>query len=63
MQVSVKRNCGNALGEQQKEIRELVLAGFCQIQEGKFEDFNAVCDRLEEELLNATVQNSNNRIS
>ena len=55
MQVSVKRNCGNALGEQQKEIRELVLAGFCQIQEGKFEDFNAVCDRLEEELLNAKI--------
>ncbi|WP_288682090.1 hypothetical protein [uncultured Eubacterium sp.] len=33
--------------EQQKEVRNLVLAGLENIKEGKTKDFNEVCDRLE----------------
>ncbi len=29
------------------DIRNLVLAGIAQIKEGKTQDFNKVCDRLE----------------
>lgn len=33
--------------ENQKEVRNLVLAGLQQVAEGKTKDFNEVCDRLE----------------
>ncbi len=33
--------------ENQKEVRNLVLAGLQQVTEGKTKDFNSVCERLE----------------
>ena len=48
MAINVKQNCRNALGEQQKEIRKFVLEGYCQIFKGQYEDFDSVCNRLEE---------------
>ena len=33
--------------EQKKEVRSLVMAGLEQIKEGKTQDFNTACDRLE----------------
>lgn len=48
MSIILKENCIDALGEQQKMIRALILAGYRQIEEGKYKDFNSVCDRLEE---------------
>ncbi|MCD8009833.1 MAG: hypothetical protein LUF34_03385 [Lachnospiraceae bacterium] len=35
--------------KQQLEIREKVLEGLEQVRMGKTKDFNAVCDRLENE--------------
>ena len=47
MAVAVKDNYNVALEEQQKEVRNLVLAGLENTKEGKTKDFNEVCDRLE----------------
>lgn len=46
--MSIKENFNNALGEQQKEIRKLVLEGYSQIFKGQYKDFDTVCRRLEE---------------
>ena len=43
--------------EQQKEVRNLVLAGLENIKEGKTKDFNEVCDRLEKKYRVVAVQN------
>ena len=48
-----------ALKEQQKEVREMVLAGLGQIQEGRTKDLDEVCDRLEKKYRNASIQNQN----
>lgn len=42
---------------QQKEIRDLVIAGLQQVTEGRTKDFNAVCDRLEKKYLNEILHN------
>ena len=47
MAVAIKEDYKRALDEQQKEVRNLVMAGLEQIKEGKTKDFNVVCDRLE----------------
>ena len=47
MDVAVKNDYQNALNEQKKEVRNLVMAGLEQIKEGKTKDFTTVCDRLE----------------
>lgn len=57
MAVAVKDNYNVALEEQQKEVRNLVLAGLENTKEGKTKDFNEVCDRLEKKYRVAAVQN------
>lgn len=52
MSVVLKEEYENLLDEQMKEVRELVMAGIEQINEGKTKDFNAVCDRLEKKYRN-----------
>ncbi len=41
--------------EKQEQIRNAVLAGYQQAQEGNTKDFDFVCDRLENKYLNAKV--------
>lgn len=55
MAVAVKEDYQRALDEQQKEVRNLVMAGLEQIKEGKTKDFNAVCDRLEKKYTNEAI--------
>lgn len=55
MAVTVKNNYNVALQEQQKEVRDMVLAGLENIKEGKAKDFNEVCDRLEKKYTDAAV--------
>lgn len=57
MAVAVKDNFDIELKEQQKEVRNMVLAGLENIKEGKTKDFNEVCDRLEKKYRNTAVQN------
>ena len=57
MAVALKEDYQKALGEQKKEVRELVMAGLEQIKEGKTKDFNAVCDRLEKKYKDDPVSN------
>ena len=47
MEVAVKEDYKVALEEQQLEVRNMILAGLEQIEEGSTKDFNEVCDRLE----------------
>lgn len=53
MEVVLKNECIKVLDEEQKEVRNLVLAGLEQIKEGKTKDFNLVCDRLEKKYTDA----------
>lgn len=55
MAVAIKEDYQRALEEQQKEVRNLVMAGLDQIKEGKTKDFNAVCDRLEKKYTNEAI--------
>ena len=55
MKYAYKNNYDIALKEQQKEVRNMVLAGLENIKEGKTKDFNEVCDRLEKKYRNAAV--------
>ena len=55
MAVAVKNNYDIALKEQQKEVRNMVLAGLENIKEGKTIGLNEVCDRLEKKYRNAAV--------
>ena len=55
MAVAVKNNYDIALKEQQKKVRNMVLAGLENIKEGNTKDFNEVCDRLEKKYRNAAV--------
>lgn len=55
MAVAAKNNYDIALKEQQKEVRNMVLAGLENIKEGKTKDFNEVCNRLEKKYRNAAV--------
>lgn len=41
--------------EKQEQIRNAVLAGYHQVQEGNTKDFDLICDRLENKYLNAKV--------
>ncbi len=47
MSVAVNNDYNHAIEAQQKEVRDMVLAGLENIKEGKTKDFNEVCDRLE----------------
>ena len=38
-------------------VRNMVIAGFEQIQSNNTKDFNEVCDRLEKKYMNATIHN------
>lgn len=53
MEAVLKNDYLKALDEEQKEVRNLVLAGMEQIREGKTKDFNSVCDRLEKKYTDA----------
>lgn len=57
MAVAVKDNYDIELEEQQKEVRNMVLAGLENIKEVKTKDFNEVCYRLEKKYRNIAVQN------
>lgn len=47
MAVALKQDYRKALDEHNKEVQNLVLAGLEQIKEGKTQNFDSVCDRLE----------------
>lgn len=55
MAVAVKRNYQKTLEKQKREVRNLIFAGLEQIKEGKTQDFNSVCDRLEKKYRNETL--------
>lgn len=57
MAVAIKEDYQRALDEQKKEVRELVMAGLEQIEEGKTKDFNTVCDRLEKKYRDEEISN------
>lgn len=47
MEAALRNDYQSILNEQKKEVRNLVMAGLEQINDGKTKDFNTVCDRLE----------------
>lgn len=47
MKMTTKEKYIRESDEQQTEVRNLVLAGLEQMNEGKTKEFNSVCDRLE----------------
>lgn len=55
MMTAVKKDYQQALTDQKKEVRDLVMAGLEQIKEGKTKDFHTVCDRLEKKYRNGAV--------
>ena len=56
MAVTAKTDYQKKLVEHNQEVRNLVLEGLQQIQEGKTKDFNAVCERLEHKYGDEEVQ-------
>lgn len=56
MAVTVKKDYQKIMIEHNKEVRNLVLEGLQQIQEGKTKDFNKVCERLEQKYGDDEVQ-------
>lgn len=54
MEVTAKRESAKATDEQ-RQVRQLVMAGIKQVQEGKTMNFDEVCDRLEKKYTNAAV--------
>ena len=59
MAVAMNNQYNAALNEQQKGVREMVLAGLGQIREGRTKDLDEVCDRLEKKYRNASIRNQN----
>lgn len=59
MAVAMNNQYNAVLEEQQKGVREMVLAGLGQIQEGRTKDLDEVCDRLEKKYRNASIRNQN----
>ena len=59
MALAMNNQYNAVLEEQQKGVREMVLAGLGQIQEGRTKDLNEVCDRLEKKYRNASIRNQN----
>ena len=57
MAIALKEDYQQALDEQKKEVRELVMPGLEQIKEGKTKDFNTVCDRLEKKYRDEVISN------
>ncbi|MDR2546708.1 MAG: hypothetical protein LBC96_04250 [Lachnospiraceae bacterium] len=53
MSTVVKNDHFKMLEKNQAEVRQLVLEGIKQVQEGKIYDFNEACDRLVEKYENA----------
>ena len=50
--MEVRHDYGKVLDEQNKEVRNFVLDGLEQIKEGKTQNFDSVCDRLEKKYEN-----------
>ena len=59
MAIAMNNQYNAALKEQQKGVREMVLAGLGQIREGRTKDLDEVCDRLEKKYRNASIRNQN----
>jgi len=57
MAVALRQDYRKALDEQNKEVQNLVLAGLEQIKEGKTQNFDSVCDRLEKKYNACRQQN------
>ena len=55
MAVALRQDYRKALDEQNKEVQNLVLAGLEQIKEGKTQNFDSVCDRLEKKYKNEAI--------
>ncbi len=55
MTVALKYECDSTQKINQQEIREMVLSGVKQIEQGKTTEFYTVCDRLEKKYGDATV--------
>ena len=55
MAVALRQDYRKALDEQNKEVKNLVLAGLEQIKEGKTQNFDSVCDRLEKKYKNEAI--------
>ena len=47
----------NSMEMNQQEVRNLVLAGYEQAQQGKTKSLDSVCERLENKYSNAILQN------
>ena len=56
MAVTAKKDYQKIMIEHNQEVRNLVLEGLQQIQEGKTKDFNKVCERLEQKYGDDEVQ-------
>ena len=55
MAVILNKQYNATKAEHQKEVREMVLAGLEQIQEGRTKDLDEVCDRLEKKYRNYII--------
>lgn len=55
MAVALRREYKKAMNEENKDVQNLVLAGLEQIKEGKTQNFNSVCDRLEKKYKNEAI--------
>ncbi|MEE0421514.1 MAG: hypothetical protein UDG86_15905 [Lachnospiraceae bacterium] len=55
MAIAAKNEFDGKINENQKEIREMVLAGLEQAKQGKVEDFDVVFDRLEKKYKDAIL--------
>lgn len=55
METAVRDDYMKILADEQKEVRNLVMAGLEQIKAGKTKDFNTVCDRLEKKYTDAVI--------
>ena len=57
MALSITDKHKNSFDTEDINVRNMVIAGFEQIQSNNTKDFNEVCDRLEKKYTNATIQN------
>lgn len=55
MAIAMKEDYQRTLDEQQKEVRNLVMAGLEQIKEGNAKDLNVVCDKVEKKYKNEAI--------
>ena len=55
MEALLERQERAQTGENEEEIRRLVLEGYCQAMQGGTKDFYSVCDRLTGKYLDAAI--------